>query len=331
MRSSDLNTILARGAALLLGAGALTNIAADLVVDRFDANAWWIDLRAWPTWLGETTLVVGAVLLTAWALRPDAGPARRRATAGVALLLAAATVHNALVYWKLLSTEHLHAGAPIPFSLLPLSALLLVAWRAGIAGRRPQRAGLRPLAGAVVAAGLLGLVAAWLLMATYGASDYRREADAVVVFGARAYADGTPSLALHDRIRTATELVTGGYAGRLIASGGPGDGDHHETAVMRRFAERAGIPSDRILVDEGGLSTLHTVRNTTRLLDEIGAQRVLAVSHGYHLPRVRLAFARAGRQVYTVPAEPTRPLRRMPYYMAREMAALVVYWLRGAG
>jgi uncharacterized SAM-binding protein YcdF (DUF218 family) len=56
--------------------------------------------------------------------------------------------------------------------------------------------------------------------------------------------------------------------------------------------------------------------------------RVLAVSHFYHLPRVKLSYQRAGREVYTVPAKETYLLRQMPYNMAREVAALWVYYLQ---
>jgi len=41
-----------------------------------------------------------------------------------------------------------------------------------------------------------------------------------------------------------------------------------------------------------------------------------------------MAFARAGIDVYTVPAEQTRILRALPYYMAREVAALWAYYFR---
>jgi hypothetical protein len=54
---------------------------------------------------------------------------------------------------------------------------------------------------------------------------------------------------------------------------------------------------------------------------------VLAVSHFYHLPRIKLAFQREGRDVFTVPAEQTEPLVGLPRYMLREVAALWMYYL----
>ena len=45
--------------------------------------------------------------------------------------------------------------------------------------------------------------------------------------------------ALADRMRTGVELIQQGHADTLIVSGGPGDGDVHETEAMRDFAVAA--------------------------------------------------------------------------------------------
>jgi hypothetical protein len=55
---------------------------------------------------------------------------------------------------------------------------------------------------------------------------------------------------------------------------------------------------------------------------------VLAVSHFYHLPRIKLAYQRAGLDVCTVPARQGRWLSQIPYNMAREVAAFWVYYVR---
>jgi vancomycin permeability regulator SanA len=163
-----------------------------------------------------------------------------------------------------------------------------------------------------------------LLIAFFGPSDYRRAADAAVVFGARAYADGRPSLALADRVRTGVALWHEGLVPRLVFSGGPGDGAVHETESMRRLAVALGIPGDSILLDREGLSTAATARNLRRA----GFSRVLAVSHAFHLPRIKMACRREGVTAFTVPARETRPLRQKPWLLLREVAAWWAYWLR---
>lgn len=165
-------------------------------------------------------------------------------------------------------------------------------------------------------------------MICFGKTEYQRPADVAVVFGARVYADGRPSDALADRVRTGCYLYRDGLINKLLFSGGPGDGAVHETESMKQMAIRLGVRPEDILTDQAGLNTQATVRNTSALLSQLRVSRVLVVSHFYHLPRIKLAYHRAGWEVYTVPARETYLLRQMPYNMAREVAALWVYYLR---
>ncbi len=165
-------------------------------------------------------------------------------------------------------------------------------------------------------------------MLFFGNTDYRRPADAVVVFGARAYKDGRLSDALQDRIRTACELYRAGLAKRLVLSGGPGDGPVTEAEAMRNYALSHGVRAEDIFIDNQGVNTEATVRNTAPLFQQWHAKRVLAVSHFYHLPRVKLAYQRAGVEVCTVPARQGRLLGQIPFNMAREVAAFWDYYLK---
>jgi hypothetical protein len=58
---------------------------------------------------------------------------------------------------------------------------------------------------------------------------------------------------------------------------------------------------------------------------------LLAVSHGYHLPRIKAAYRRSGVEVYTVPARETRTLARKPVLIAREVVATWAYFFRYRG
>ena len=127
---------------------------------------------------------------------------------------------------------------------------------------------------------------------------------------------------------TGCELYHQGLADKLVFSGGPGDGAIHETEAMRQLALAQGVPDEASVLDDRGLNTQHTVANTQEMFEELGIKRVLAVSHFYHLPRIKLTYQRAGWEVYTVPARESRTLRRLPFYMLREVAALWVYYLR---
>ena len=96
---------------------------------------------------------------------------------------------------------------------------------------------------------------------------------------------------------------------------------------MRAIAIAEGVPPEKIVVDRQGLSTRATVGNTASALGCTRC-RVLAVSHDYHLPRIKLSYQQAGIDAYTVPADETRPLLALPWYMARETLALWAYAFR---
>jgi uncharacterized SAM-binding protein YcdF (DUF218 family) len=306
----------ARGLALFIGSLAACNAVWAVRLPGFDPNVWWL--------FSALFLAAAGALLLAYALRPVASDTRRTATLlMVAILLIAATM-NAISFHLAVFRGDFQAGVPLPLSWAIAAALLMVLL-ALLRPRPPRRRDL-PLAGlACLAATLLFPLAQ---MVCFGYSDYRRKADAAVVFGARAYADGRLSHALADRVRTAVELYHSGLVPRLIFSGGPGDGDIHEVEAMRNFALSLGVPEDAILLDETGLNTDATVRATVDLMAEHRISSLLAVSHFYHLPRIKLTFQGRGVDVRTVPCTESYMLTAMPWYMAREVAALWVYYLR---
>lgn len=331
--------VLARGLSLFLGGFAAVNLLAELVQPGFDSNLWWIDLRWLPGFVACPLLlsVVAALLLHA-----AGAPMRRqgrRLVAGAIVVAAAIALANACVFWRLLSGGMIASGAPVPLSLFIAGALAIIArdcWRAGRRGvavpdrwagdshvARAGRAG-----GILLAAGCFAVAFAWAQMICFGKTDYSRRADAAIVFGARVYADGRMSVALEDRVRTGCDLFHQGLVPRLIFSGGPGDGAVSEPQAMRAFALRSGVPDGAILLDERGLSTQATVDETRRIMADHGITRTLAVSHFYHLPRIKLAYQRETCEVFTVPAKETYTLTALPMYMAREVAAWWWYYLR---
>lgn len=315
---------IARGVAVFFGGFSGLNLIGDLVTPGFDASGWWVELHMLPQGFAWLILILTSALLLGLAARPALGSARRRATLLLVMCLMAVNVADTLHFFDALSSGRIAAPRPLPISLLSLCALGLIYFRVWANDFRRNRHG-RWQAGVVLAS--LALACPIAQMVLFGKTDYRRPADAVVVFGARVYSNGKPSLALADRVRTASRLVTSGQAKWLVVSGGPGDRGTHETLAMQRLAVSMGVPANRILVDRQGLTTHDTVQNSVPLLKKIGAARVLAVSHFYHLPRIKLAYQRAGVEVYTVPAAETRHLRRMPWFMAREVAALWLYYL----
>lgn len=305
-----------------------------------DCSIWWVDLRILPPAARLTAELLAAVAFAAIALGWLRFAWVRRTTAVVLVGLATVCAINSFTFFRLVDEGRVAPSVPIPLTLLVTAALTLVAVQV-VRTRRDCRERTRRLLVRCAVAGVAGAATAAAVlpagqMLFFGTTDYRAAVPptpattAVVVLGAGVHSDGTPSLALHDRVTTACRLYHEGRAATLIFSGGPGPGTVHETEAMRTIALSAGVPDWAIVLDRHGLSTEATARNAGPLLLERNLTHTIAVSHGYHLPRVKLAFAQQGITAYTTPAVQSRTLAALPYYMLREVPAMWVYWLNGA-
>jgi uncharacterized SAM-binding protein YcdF (DUF218 family) len=313
-----------RAAAFCLALFTLLNFFGGLLAPSLDGNEWWIMFPQSIEPVLKFLLLPFAVCLAGFALAPRMNAVRRRSTQVLFFIFALVCLWNTSIFTVLNSSRQIHSGVPLPLSAVLAAFLFLCAY----AANKPAQtnAARYHWLRFAFAAGACSTIFALLQMFCFGKTDYRRSADAIVVFGARAYADGRPSDALADRLRTACDLYKGGYASKLIFSGGPGDGAIHETEAMKNFAVREGVAVDDIILDPAGVNTRATVQNTQSLFAAHHIDRVLCVSHFYHLPRVKLAYQRAGVTVYTVPAEESYFLGRLPIFMAREVAALGKYY-----
>ncbi len=323
-----------RGAALALGAFAVGNAVAGwwLSGTFFDQNIWWVDSRPLPVWLANPLVAISGALLVAFGGLPVMGGRRRKWTRAGLVLLLAMSVWNTVAYWGLLALGAIENPFPLPLSFFVALLLYGVWWGTGVPQGRVEQHPSRWVRLAVVlaASGALPVLFPVAQMVFYGKTDYRRPADAAVVFGAAVWPGNRPSQALSDRVNTAIGLYHEGLVPKLLFSGGPSRSPEiiHEVAAMRQMALDAGVPDGDILLDAAGVNSYATVANTTRVFRREGWTRVLAVSHFYHLPRVKMTYARAGFPVFTVPAQEPRPLLKLPYYMAREVLALWYYTLR---
>jgi vancomycin permeability regulator SanA len=302
----------ARALALFIGLFSFINL-----LTRLRLNIWWIDFDPLPPFLGHLLLGAASVALVAWSVKPAALPLA--VTVTLVGVLLAASLWNVVRFYALWADGSIHPGCWFPLSIAVAAALTLVL----LGMRRPPEPANAKLFALVFAAASVAFPLAQMMC--FGQTDYRRPADAAVVFGARAYASGMCSTALADRVRTAVALYREGTVRTLVFSGAEGDGDVHETEAMRRLALRLGVRDEDIVCDLAGVNTQATVANTAPMLR---GRRVIAVSHWYHLPRVKLCYQAAGIEVFTVPANQSYVLSATPVYVARETVALWGYYLR---
>jgi vancomycin permeability regulator SanA len=321
-----------RGWALFVGLFLALSFVGVTRGRTLDPSLWLLDLHDVAAPVRLAGLAVAAVLLAAWAVRPSTGQVRRWATGVVSLVLALLAVRDVVGF-----ASAVGAGGVAPFVPVPLSAVIALGFGivalAVLTGRPSDGAGPRR-----TALGLAVAVLAWAIafpmaqMLFFGTTDYRRPADAAVVFGARVYANGLPSQVLQDRIDTAVGLYHAGLVPMLVMSGGDGADGFNEAVVMRQTAIGEGVRASAVVVDAVGVSTEATVSNVSRLVASgqvaLPHGTLIAVSQAYHLPRVQLAFAAAGMDVLTVPARDGPFISEMPILIAREVLAFWAYDLR---
>lgn len=317
----------ARGLALLLGVFSLLNVLGEIRNPGFDANLWWIDLRFTNRAVNKALMVAAGLGLISFAVRPRFAPLRGWGLGLILALLISAAAFNWWMFHRLVAAHVVQSRAIVPLSAVVVCILAFILW--GLVFRsRSVASRLLDRTAMISTVALAALLFPLAQMYCFGMTDYRRPADVIVVFGCRALASGQPSMALGDRVKTAVELYHAGFADRLLFSGGPGDGEIHETEAMRNLALELGVPADAIELDREGLNTQATVHNLVEQYKSASSHpRVLTVSNYYHLPRIKLCFRRSGWEVWTVPAVDSYRMYNQERSMLREVAALWWYYL----
>lgn len=298
----------------LAGFGAVNLVLG--LLGRADRNDLWVRGASAPALLVD--LAVGGLAL-GLLLR------RSRLARAAALVLAALAAIDAGGHLALLRGGRLAGGASPSLSLV--LAVVLATW----ASRAPRpRAG--PRLGRLAAVGVAAAALVLLHLLTFGATDYRRPANAAVVFGAAVRPDGSPSGSLRDRTRTACRLYHEGLVGTLVLSGGQGPAvPISEPACMARVAREAGVPEEALILDETGVTSAASLAAVDALARERRWSRVLLVSHDYHLARLHLLARSLDVEACTVPAVETVPWPTKPVFVLREIAAWGWHFLSTAG
>lgn len=316
-----------RDSGVAVGVFGLINVIGELIRGPFDILRTFVGVPefAYPAALPLEVLV--SVVLVLHGLRPTESPRLRHIGAVILGLVALFSLVDILTFYQIVIAGRIQTSFPIP------SSILVCAFFAALAhdlfrGRPDEPWSKMRIARFTVSSGVVVATLPLLLMFTFGPTNYAREADCAVIFGARVWDDGTPSLALSDRVDEGIRLYHKGFTKKLVMSGAiDRNNGYSEPEVMKKRAVLAGVAEADVLLDEAGVDTSATVRNTAELMKREDFTKALAVSHYYHEPRVKMLFSRARVRVYTVPAKMTRRLMKEPYFIAREIAAYYHSWL----
>lgn len=166
-------------------------------------------------------------------------------------------------------------------------------------------------AGAVILLLALGWASIVVAVALAGAHDEATTADAIAVLGAAQY-NGRPSPVFRARLDHAAALYQRGLAPVVLVTGGVGVGDTvSESEVGRRYLTKAGLPENAVIALAAGSSTAAAMTSVAHWLGARDSRRVLLVSDGFHMLRLRILATRQGLLPFTSPA-PGSPIRSNP-------------------
>ncbi len=158
---------------------------------------------------------------------------------------------------------------------------------------------------------VLGWGAVVLAVAVQAARDQAATADAIVVLGAAQY-NGRPSPVFRARLNHAAALYQRGFAPVLLVTGGVGTGDSlNEAIVGRAYLARLGLPPDALVALPAGDDTYASLAEVARWFEGRASRRVLLVSDGFHMLRLRIIAERLHLTPLTSPATGS-PIRASP-------------------
>lgn len=160
--------------------------------------------------------------------------------------------------------------------------------------------------------------------------DEARPADVILVLGAAAYR-GRPSPVFRARLDHAYELYRKGLAPRLLTTGGSGgDPDFTESETGRDYLIGLGVPSEAIILEPRGDSTVYSTTAAAEILRRMGLRSVVVVTDGYHIYRSKRLLEARGIAAYGSPRPVPDDVRhRWRYWKLcfRQAAGLLLWQL----
>jgi uncharacterized SAM-binding protein YcdF (DUF218 family) len=157
--------------------------------------------------------------------------------------------------------------------------------------------------GAAVIPLLVVAYLAWIVSAIYRQSeiDEARPADVIIVLGAAEYR-GRPSPVLKARLDHALDLYARKLAPRILTTGGAGgDPVFTEGEVGRGYLVKRGVPSEAIILEAEGESTVHSTAAAAEIMRRMNLKSAIVVSDAYHIFRVKKMLEFRGLNVYGSP------------------------------
>lgn len=207
----------------------------------------------------------------------------------------------------------------------------------GLTARCPVTTGrvLRRILLALLALALIAFAALEGVVLTGARTEIAQgeeEPEVMVIFGCQVKPWG-PSELLQDRLDAALTYLEDHPDMAVVVSGGQGpDEPMSEAQCMYDYLVEHGVNGKNIVLEDQSGNTWENVRYTMELFRDGAVEptgKVLAVSNGFHLARIRLLWGRAweGADTLSTLAAPSSHLPSQLSMYLREPFALVKSWL----
>ncbi|MEK7406582.1 MAG: YdcF family protein, partial [Acidobacteriota bacterium] len=159
--------------------------------------------------------------------------------------------------------------------------------------------------------------------------DEAQPADVIVILGAAEYR-GRPSPVLKARLDHGLELFRRRLAPRILTTGGAGgDPVFTEGEVGRSYLVNNNVPSEAIIVEAEGESTMHSTTAAAEIMRRMGLGSCILVSDGYHIFRAKRMLEARGFRVYGSPRPETPRNDWRRWWLCARQAVGYVLWSAG--
>ncbi len=190
------------------------------------------------------------------------------------------------------------------------------------------------VAAAIAAVGAAGVALTFVAHFTVQVEKQARQeearpADVILVLGAAEYR-GKPSPVLRARLDHALELYDRGLAPLVMTTGGAGgDPVFTEGAVGRMYLMSRGVPSEKIVVETEGSSTVESTALAGEIMRRMGLRSAIVVSDGYHIFRVKKLLEASGVTVYGSPRRESNPNSPREWWNCVRQSVGYLLWSAG--
>lgn len=159
-------------------------------------------------------------------------------------------------------------------------------------------------------------------------TDQARPVDAIVVLGTTQY-NGVPSPTLQARLDRAVELYRDGIAPLIVVTGGNLPGDvYTEAETGQIYLVEAGVPERAILLENAGNDSWQSMNGVAGILAARNLDRILLVSDGFHLLRLKMMARDLGLTAYATASKDSPIAGSEEFgYVVREAFAITAFVL----